>query len=75
MTFIFSSVQDVLKGANVAILQEVNKPLLKMAVSKAASFLGATDVHIVDSIVWDQDYTGRFSCGYKNLFKYVYLNN
>ncbi|XP_026328507.1 ornithine carbamoyltransferase, mitochondrial-like [Hyposmocoma kahamanoa] len=50
---------NLLTKAKVTILQEVNKPFLSMAVSKAATFLGASDVHVVDNIVWDQDYAGR----------------
>lgn len=41
------------------ILQELNEPFLNMAVSKAATLLGAYDVNIVDNLAWDQDYMGR----------------
>lgn len=41
------------------ILQEVNEPILNMAVSKAATFLGAFDVNIIDHLVWDKDYFGK----------------
>lgn len=41
------------------ILQEVNEPILNMAVSKAASLLGATHVSIKDHVVWEHDYNGR----------------
>ena len=42
------------------ILQEVNQPILNMAVSKAASLLGADDVEITDNLVWEYNYTGRY---------------
>ncbi|CAH2266477.1 jg23617 [Pararge aegeria aegeria] len=41
------------------ILQEVNEPFLNMAVSKAATMLGAYDVSITDQLVWEHDYMGR----------------
>ncbi|CAK1540969.1 unnamed protein product [Leptosia nina] len=41
------------------ILQEVNEPVLNMAVSKAATLLGADAVNIVDRLVWNHDYNGR----------------
>ncbi|CAG9569193.1 unnamed protein product [Danaus chrysippus] len=50
---------DILAGSKVMILQELNEPFLNMAVSKAATLLGAYDVNIVDNLVWDQDYMGR----------------
>ncbi|XP_032523592.2 uncharacterized protein LOC116774916 isoform X2 [Danaus plexippus] len=50
---------DVLAGSKVMILQELNEPFLNMAVSKAATLLGAYDVNIVDNLAWDQDYMGR----------------
>ncbi|XP_004933038.1 ornithine carbamoyltransferase isoform X1 [Bombyx mori] len=49
---------DVLKNTKVMILQEVNEPILNMAVSKAATLLGAFDVNITDRVVWDHDYNG-----------------
>lgn len=42
------------------ILQELNEPFLNMAVSKAATLLGAYDVNITDNLVWEQDYVGRY---------------
>ncbi|KAG6451246.1 hypothetical protein O3G_MSEX007006 [Manduca sexta] len=50
---------DILKDAKVTILQEVNEPVLNLAVSKAATFLGAYDVNITDHLLWDHDYNGR----------------
>ncbi|XP_028159617.1 uncharacterized protein LOC114352281 [Ostrinia furnacalis] len=50
---------DVLTNCKVMILQEVNEPILNMAVSKAATFLGAYDVNIIDHLVWDKDYFGK----------------
>ncbi|XP_045780540.1 ornithine carbamoyltransferase, mitochondrial-like isoform X2 [Maniola jurtina] len=50
---------DVLENSKVMILQEVNEPFLNMAVSKAATLLGAYDVNITDQLVWENDYMGR----------------
>ncbi|KAL0861073.1 hypothetical protein ABMA27_009582 [Loxostege sticticalis] len=50
---------DILRNSKVMILQEVNEPILNMAVSKAATFLGAFDVNIIDHLVWDKDYFGK----------------
>ncbi|XP_059045550.1 ornithine carbamoyltransferase, mitochondrial-like isoform X2 [Achroia grisella] len=50
---------NILSDSKVMILQEINEPVLNMAVSKAATLLGAYDVHIVDHLVWDHDYLGR----------------
>ncbi|XP_021194569.1 ornithine carbamoyltransferase [Helicoverpa armigera] len=50
---------DVLPNTKVMILSEVNEPMLNMAVSKAASLLGANDVNIVDQVVWEHDYNGK----------------
>ncbi|XP_050357792.1 ornithine carbamoyltransferase-like [Nymphalis io] len=50
---------EILADSKVMILQEVNEPFLNMAVSKAATLLGAYDVNITDNLVWDQDYMGR----------------
>ncbi|KAJ8709784.1 hypothetical protein PYW08_009788 [Mythimna loreyi] len=50
---------DLLHKTKVMILQEINEPLVKMAVSKAASLLGADDVEITDALVWEHDYQGR----------------
>ncbi|XP_053619772.1 ornithine transcarbamylase, mitochondrial-like [Plodia interpunctella] len=50
---------DILPNAKVVILQEINEPLLNMAVSKAATLLGAYDVNITDDMVWEHDYNGR----------------
>lgn len=41
------------------LLQEVNEPILNMAVSKATSFLGAVEVNITDGLIWDKDYHGK----------------
>ena len=43
------------------ILQEVNEPFLNMAVSKAATMLGAYDVNVTDQLLWDNDYMGRYN--------------
>ncbi|XP_013142137.1 PREDICTED: ornithine carbamoyltransferase-like isoform X1 [Papilio polytes] len=50
---------NVLKNAKVMLLQEINEPTLNLAVSKAASLLGATDVSINDKLIWEYDYVGR----------------
>ncbi|RVE44946.1 hypothetical protein evm_010371 [Chilo suppressalis] len=50
---------DILKDSKVMILQELNEPVLNMAVSKAATFLGAYDVNIVDHLIWDNNYIGK----------------
>ncbi|KAL4708499.1 hypothetical protein ACJJTC_014107 [Scirpophaga incertulas] len=50
---------DILAKAKVMILQEVNEPILNMAVSKAATLLGAYDTNIVDKLVWEKDYNGK----------------
>ncbi|XP_013188075.2 ornithine transcarbamylase, mitochondrial-like [Amyelois transitella] len=50
---------DILPNSKVMILQEMNVPMLNMAVSKAATLLGAYDVNIVDHVVWEYDYNGR----------------
>ncbi|XP_034837306.1 ornithine carbamoyltransferase-like isoform X2 [Maniola hyperantus] len=50
---------DVLANSKVMILQEVNEPFLNMAVSKAATLLGAYDVKITDQLAWENDYMGR----------------
>ncbi|XP_047539828.1 ornithine carbamoyltransferase-like isoform X2 [Vanessa atalanta] len=50
---------EILADSKVMILQEVNEPFLNMAVSKAATLLGAYDVNITDNLVWEQDYMGR----------------
>ncbi|XP_013165539.1 PREDICTED: ornithine carbamoyltransferase-like [Papilio xuthus] len=50
---------NVLKNAKVMLLQEINEPTLNLAVSKAASLMGATDVSIKDNLVWEYDYLGR----------------
>ncbi|XP_052744840.1 ornithine carbamoyltransferase-like [Bicyclus anynana] len=50
---------DVLTNSKVMILQEVNEPFLNIAVSKAATMLGAYDVTITDKLVWEYDYMGR----------------
>ncbi|KAJ2941548.1 hypothetical protein O0L34_g14601 [Tuta absoluta] len=49
----------ILSGWKVMILQEINQPILHMAVSKAATMLGAHDVPIVDKVVWEHDYMGK----------------
>ncbi|XP_022827743.1 uncharacterized protein LOC111357339 isoform X2 [Spodoptera litura] len=50
---------DIIPNAKVMILQEVNEPMLTMAVSKAATLLGASDVGIIEDVLWEQDYHGR----------------
>uniref|UniRef100_A0A2H1WDI1 ornithine carbamoyltransferase n=1 Tax=Spodoptera frugiperda TaxID=7108 RepID=A0A2H1WDI1_SPOFR len=50
---------DIIPNAKVMILQEVNEPMLTMAVSKAATLLGASDVGIIENMSWEQDYHGR----------------
>ncbi|XP_068625717.1 ornithine transcarbamylase, mitochondrial-like [Battus philenor] len=50
---------NILKDAKVMLLQEVNEPVLKMAVSKAATLMGANDVTVKDNLIWEQDYLGR----------------
>ncbi|XP_046973207.1 ornithine carbamoyltransferase-like [Vanessa cardui] len=50
---------EILADSKVMILQEVNEPFLNMAVSKAATLLGAYDVNIIDNLVWEEDYMGR----------------
>ncbi|CAH0721241.1 unnamed protein product, partial [Brenthis ino] len=50
---------EVLADSKVMILQEVNEPFLNMAVSKAATLLGAYDVNITDNLHWENDYMGR----------------
>ncbi|XP_049880940.1 ornithine carbamoyltransferase-like [Pectinophora gossypiella] len=52
-------VLDTLRGSKIMILQEVKQPVLHSAVSKAATLLGASDVSIVDNVVWEHDYMGR----------------
>ncbi|KAJ0170719.1 hypothetical protein K1T71_013491 [Dendrolimus kikuchii] len=49
---------NTLADTKVTILQEVNEPILHMAVSKASTLLGAYDVNIVDNFVWEEDYYG-----------------
>ncbi|CAH0697057.1 unnamed protein product [Spodoptera exigua] len=51
--------EDIIPNAKVMILQEVNEPILTLAVSKAATLLGAADVGIIDSMQWEHDYHGR----------------
>ncbi|XP_072932205.1 ornithine carbamoyltransferase, mitochondrial-like [Epargyreus clarus] len=50
---------DILTNCKIMILQEVNEPILNMAVSNAATLLGANDVNITDHLVWEHDYLGR----------------
>ncbi|XP_022128887.2 ornithine transcarbamylase, mitochondrial-like [Pieris rapae] len=50
---------DLLENSKIMILQEVNAPVLNMAVSKAATLLGADAVNIVDRLIWNHDYNGR----------------
>ncbi|CAG4973661.1 unnamed protein product [Colias eurytheme] len=50
---------NILDNCKIMILQEVNEPVLNMAVSKAASLLGADAVNIVDKLMWENDYNGR----------------
>ncbi|CAB3227748.1 unnamed protein product [Arctia plantaginis] len=50
---------DLLKCTKVMILEDHNEPILRMAVSKAVSMLGASDVHIVEALDWEHDFIGR----------------
>ncbi|XP_026729980.1 ornithine carbamoyltransferase, mitochondrial-like isoform X2 [Trichoplusia ni] len=49
----------ILPYTKVMLLQEVNEPILNLAVSKATSFLGAVEVNITDGLIWDKDYHGK----------------
>ncbi|KAI5645565.1 aspartate/ornithine carbamoyltransferase, asp/Orn binding domain-containing protein [Phthorimaea operculella] len=49
----------ILTGGKVMVLMEKNQPVLHMAVSKAATLLGAHDVCILDKVVWEHDYMGK----------------
>ncbi|XP_063541944.1 ornithine transcarbamylase, mitochondrial-like [Cydia strobilella] len=49
---------NVLQDCKIMVLQEVNEPVLNMAVSKAATLLGAYDCSIIDHVIWNQDYNG-----------------
>ncbi|XP_075986833.1 ornithine carbamoyltransferase-like [Anticarsia gemmatalis] len=50
---------QVLPCSKIMILEDHNEPVLRMAVSKAASLLGAADVLITDVIDWKHDYVSR----------------
>ncbi|CAH0597658.1 unnamed protein product [Chrysodeixis includens] len=50
---------DILPSTKILLLQEVNEPILNLAVSKAASLLGAAEVNVTDALMWEKDYNGK----------------